>query len=133
MFFRDFDGWREKHAQMNESANFLIETCDQSAVVELEKSLLTTNRRWKEISDSVHHFIQAHTSEQRAKEHEQGGVALMLNEFICVCVQYVVMVLFPGILKLVTWLQNSAAILKYPAEGTEEEIKSEIDHLDVGL
>ena len=72
MFFRDLDGWREKHTLMNESANFLIETCDESVVVELEKSLLTTNRRWKEICDSVRHFMQVHTSEQRAKEHEQG-------------------------------------------------------------
>ena len=66
-FFRDLDGWREKHALMNESGSFLIETCDESVVLELEESLLLNNRRWKEICDAVDSFRQTHTSEQRAR------------------------------------------------------------------
>lgn len=71
-FFRDLDGWREKHAILNESCKFLIETCDESVVTELEESLLLMNRRWKEICDNVKASMQTHTSEQRAKEFEQG-------------------------------------------------------------
>ena len=52
---------------MNESGSFLIETCDESVVLELEESLLLNNRRWKEICDAVDSFRQTHTSEQRAR------------------------------------------------------------------
>lgn len=71
-FFRDLEGWREKHSELNESGGFLIETCDESVVLELEESLLLLNRRWKEICDGVEQSKQAHTSGQRAKEFEQG-------------------------------------------------------------
>lgn len=92
---------------MNESGSFLIETCDESVVLQLEESLLLMNRRWKEICDAVDSFRQTHTSEQRSREFEQV------------------------LLKKLTWLQNSAVILKYPAECSSEEIKSQIEHLEV--
>lgn len=64
---------------MNESATFLIETCDEAVVLELEESLLLMNRRWKEICDNVKQSMHTHTSEQRAKEHEQGIIRSTVN------------------------------------------------------
>lgn len=44
----------------------------------------------------------------------------------CKCIERVV-----ALMKKLTWLQNSAVILKYPAECTSEEVTAQIEHLEV--
>ena len=47
------------------------------------------------------------------------------------CLSYIYREFEQVLLKKLTWLQNSAVILKYPAECSSEEIKSQIEHLEV--
>lgn len=48
-FFRNLSHWIDQHAAMNDSGNFLIETCDETVSLDLKQQLLLLNGRWRDL------------------------------------------------------------------------------------
>lgn len=48
-FFRNLSHWMDQHVTMNDSGNFLIETCDDNVSLELKQQLLLLNGRWRDL------------------------------------------------------------------------------------
>uniref|UniRef100_A0A8B9RI12 Spectrin repeat containing, nuclear envelope 1a n=1 Tax=Astyanax mexicanus TaxID=7994 RepID=A0A8B9RI12_ASTMX len=48
-FFRNLPHWMDQHTTMNDSGNFLIETCDETVSRDLKHQLLLLNGRWRDM------------------------------------------------------------------------------------
>ena len=48
-FFRNLSHWMDQHSTMNDSGNFLIETCDETVSLDLKQQLLLLNGRWRDL------------------------------------------------------------------------------------
>ena len=63
-YFRDLGTWLDRHTTMNESANFLIEMCQEDVTFDVKQQLLLINRRWKEVFEQSKVSLQGITDSQ---------------------------------------------------------------------
>lgn len=52
-FFSDLSSWTDRQKSLNQAGNFLIENCVEEVSVDVKNTLLTINRRWKDLLDEV--------------------------------------------------------------------------------
>ena len=75
-FFTELQQFEEKHKILNESGNFLIETVEEPVAVEIKQTLLTINRRFKDLVDGFQTFKQVEVIGKARKEYGDGILRL---------------------------------------------------------
>uniref|UniRef100_A0A8B9L0L9 Spectrin repeat containing, nuclear envelope 1a n=1 Tax=Astyanax mexicanus TaxID=7994 RepID=A0A8B9L0L9_ASTMX len=82
-FFRNLPHWMDQHTTMNDSGNFLIETCDETVSRDLKHQLLLLNGRWRDMfikakqkkcstSSFVQYKTAARSAQLRARDTVNG-------------------------------------------------------------
>ncbi|XP_028460432.1 nesprin-1-like [Perca flavescens] len=75
-FFRNLSHWIDQHAAMNDSGNFLIETCDETVSLDLKQQLLLLNGRWRDLFLQVKQYAHVDELEKWRKDHLKAVSAL---------------------------------------------------------
>lgn len=75
-FFRHLPHMIQQHTTMNDSGNFLIETCDDTVSKDIKQQLLLLNGRWRDLFMEVKHYARADDFERAKKEYAEGLIAL---------------------------------------------------------
>ncbi|CAI9612033.1 unnamed protein product [Staurois parvus] len=75
-FFRHLPHVIQQHATMNDSGNFLIETCDDTVSKDIKQQLLLLNGRWRDLFVEVKHYARADDFQRAKKEYAEGLIAL---------------------------------------------------------
>uniref|UniRef100_A0A3P8V8V6 Calponin-homology (CH) domain-containing protein n=1 Tax=Cynoglossus semilaevis TaxID=244447 RepID=A0A3P8V8V6_CYNSE len=77
-FFRNLSYWIQQHMDMNDSGNFLIETCDETVSRDLKQQLLLLNGRWRELFVKVKHYARADEVDKLRQDYHDGINTLKL-------------------------------------------------------
>nr|XP_019953051.1 PREDICTED: nesprin-1-like [Paralichthys olivaceus] len=75
-FFRNLSHWMDQHSTMNDSGNFLIETCDETVSLDLKQQLLLLNGRWRDLFLQVKQYAREDELEKWRKDHLKAALAL---------------------------------------------------------
>uniref|UniRef100_A0A3P8WQC3 Calponin-homology (CH) domain-containing protein n=1 Tax=Cynoglossus semilaevis TaxID=244447 RepID=A0A3P8WQC3_CYNSE len=75
-FFRNLSHWMDQHVTMNDSGNFLIETCDDNVSLELKQQLLLLNGRWRDLFMKVKQYARVEELERWRKDHLKATMTL---------------------------------------------------------
>ncbi|XP_047184808.1 nesprin-1-like [Scophthalmus maximus] len=75
-FFRNLSHWMDQHSTMNDSGNFLIETCDETVSLDLKRQLLLLNGRWRDLILKVKQYARVDELEKWRKDHMKAALAL---------------------------------------------------------
>ncbi|CAB1447009.1 unnamed protein product [Pleuronectes platessa] len=75
-FFRNLSHWMDQHSTMNDSGNFLIETCDETVSLDLKQQLLLLNGRWRDLFLKVKQYAREDELEKWRKDHLKAALAL---------------------------------------------------------
>ncbi|XP_038074821.1 nesprin-1-like [Patiria miniata] len=75
-YFSELSVWLDRHTAMNESGNFLIETCHEAASLSIQQQLLLINRRWKETFEPAKVYMKSNESEKLHQEFTSRVVSL---------------------------------------------------------
>uniref|UniRef100_A0AAV2JAL2 Calponin-homology (CH) domain-containing protein n=1 Tax=Knipowitschia caucasica TaxID=637954 RepID=A0AAV2JAL2_KNICA len=71
-FFRNLSHWIQQHMDMNDSGNFLIETCDELVSRDLKQQLLLLNGRWRELFVKVKQYARADEVDKLRQDYHDG-------------------------------------------------------------
>ena len=101
--------YEEKHKILNESANFLIDCSTEPVANQIKNTLLTLNRRFKELIDGFLAFRQTEVIGKARTEYQAG------------------------VTKLQGWLGESADVLSKQVKCIHAELKAYLLELDVSI
>lgn len=108
-FFSEIAKYEEKHKILNDSGNFLIETCREPVAAEIKQTLLMLNRRFKEMLDGHSHFQQVEVI-GKARDSYASGVDIISQ-----------------------WLKNAEELLAREVPCRHPELKDFLQDLDVSF
>uniref|UniRef100_A0A8B9L7P1 Spectrin repeat containing, nuclear envelope 1a n=1 Tax=Astyanax mexicanus TaxID=7994 RepID=A0A8B9L7P1_ASTMX len=80
-FFRNLPHWMDQHTTMNDSGNFLIETCDETVSRDLKHQLLLLNGRWRDMFIKAKQYACMHETQIQTEKEQQEAIAT-LKDFI---------------------------------------------------
>ncbi|XP_022095661.1 nesprin-1-like [Acanthaster planci] len=105
-YFCELSTWLDRHTAMNESGNFLIETCQETVSLSIQQQLLLINRRWKETFEPAKVYMKSNESEKLHQEFTSRVVSLN------------------------AWLDKAEACAMRPVECHYSVIKEHVQQLD---
>lgn len=98
-FFHDISTWKDKHQQLNDTANFLIATCEDSIANELRDKILNYSSRFETLFAQTKQYMYAGDILRNRQDYKQGAE------------------------KLNKWLRHAEDVLKKQPAGTSDQIR----------